>query len=792
MIRLYPSDSTLLLAELLRQCRTEAHLSQEELAERAGVAARTIGDLETGVSLSPHAITISLISEALGLDAQRREALRAVSRRRGLAVSRELPEAVSLIGREVELEAVLSLIRDDAVRLVTLTGGPGVGKTALATAAAKELTSDYGERIRYIDFGNLPEATLVPTKILLAFGVRDVWGDSITHSIATALAGPPMLMIADNFERVATAAPFIAELLAAAPQLKVLVASRVRIRLRAEHTISVGWLSLESSLALLARRVQVWSPEFRLPQQDDGAFTALAKALGGVPLAIELAAPLLRSTSAQELASRLQRVLDVLGSPDRRGRTRQRTMRDAINSSYILLEPGEQRLFRRLSVFGGHFTEEAARQVVSDDGPADTLQTLRALAALLDHSLVSASTNGSDEAEFEIHPLVGEFAAELLEREGEREAAYLSLTEYCLALANAQPRPEPLYEPATRHRLNRESAHFDIALGWLKNSGRLPTAFSLALAAAPNWIRRGESAHGYAWISSLLGDPELRVLDDALLAEVHWVASSLAKASDMDRVDAHIAIALPLKRALGDRSAVASLLDGLGVGAYLRGEYKKGRAFCEEGLAIRRELGDGLLVARSLIDLGACAADEGEFAEATRHLEEALVLFRAAGRSTGVSAVLGNLALVTLRAGSASRCELLARESIDLAERVGFVEAAKASKIVLSRALLALGDIDQAETLACSVASEESTPVLLGDVARVLASIAFAREKPRVASRLLGAASNDPIALPLAEREPHDRLVGSLRASLGRDFQVEYELGAAKGRELFATLDFRE
>lgn len=784
---------TLPLGELLRQYRTEARLSQEELAERAGIAARTIGDLETGVSLTPRAITISLLCEALGLDAECKETLRAVSRRRGLTVSRQLPEEVPLIGRELELKTALTLLRDDAVRLLTLTGGPGVGKTALATTLAKQLTADYGDAMRFIDFGNLPDATLVPTKISLAFGVRDVWGESVTGSIAAALAGHPTLMIADNFERVAVAAPFMAQLLAAAPRLKILVASRKRLHLSAERTIGVGVLSMESSLSLLTRRIQAWSPDFRLTQHDREAFSALVKALGGVPLAIELAAPLLRGASAQELASHLDHTLDVLRSTERRG-TRRRTMHDAINSSYTMLEPDDQRLFRRLAVFGGRFTEEAAQQIASDNAtPADTLQTLRSLATLLDHSLVNASTGRSDEAEFEIHPLVNEFADQLLEGHGDREAAYLRLTEYCLALANAPPGPEPLNEPETIRRFNRESAHFDIAIGWLKSSGRLSTAFSLAIAATPRWFRRGESAHGYSWMSSLLSDPASRSLDDALLAEIHLAASSLAKASaEMERSDEHIAIALPLKRALGDLAAVASLLDGAGVSAYLGGDYAKGRQLCQEGLEIRRELGDGQLIARSLLDLGACACEEGQFAEATRHLEESLALYRAAERATGVSAALSNLALVALRAGSASRCELLARESIDIAERSGYVEGAKASKIILSRALLALGDIDQAEALARAVASEHSTPNLAGDVARALASIAFARGEHRVATRFLGAASTDPIPVPLAEREPRSRLVGFLRTSLGQEFQAEYELGAAKGRELFDALQFRE
>ncbi|MGC2407678.1 MAG: tetratricopeptide repeat protein [Candidatus Cybelea sp.] len=782
------------LSELLRRYRAEAHVSQEELAERAGVSARAIGDIETGISLWPRAITISLIAEALQLDATARETLRLASSRRGLASSTELPEGAPLVGREAEMAAALALLRDEDVRLVTLTGGPGVGKTALAAAVARALDVEFGARTRFIDFAALADPMLVPTKISLAVGVRDVRGNSVAASVAAVIGGAPMLILMDNFERVAAAAPFVAELLAAAPQLKVLVASRARLRLRAERTLTVGPLATQAGIALLLERVRSFSPNFALPQDEHPALATLAETLGGVPLAIELAAPLLRTSSAAELATRLERPLDVLVTQDRRLPQRQRTMRDAIAWSYALLPPDDQRLFRRLAVFGGSFIEEGVQKIASDGASSsDALGTLRALAVLIDQNLVRMSGDFSEEALFELHPLLNEFANELLEREGERETAYLRFTEYCLQLAQTPPRPEPSHDRATRIRLQRESAHFDAALEWLRSTRRLDQAIALAFTIWPIWYRRGENVHGYAWLTSLLSDAHSGSVSDAALADAHWAALGLCESSGQpERFEEHLAVVLPRKRAAGNRGAVASLLAGAGTAAHLKGEYDKARAYLDESLTIRRELGDGLNIARSLLDLGTHMSDQGEFPQAMRYLDEALMLFRAAGRRMGTSLVLGTLALVAIRSGSPSHAALLAREAIDVAESVGFKESARTAKIVLSRTLLASGAIDEAERLARSVAdADEAAPAVPSDLARVLAAIAFERGRLRLASLLLGAASADLIGVPMADRASYQRLATALSAALGRDFDVEYAAGRKQGvRAVLAASEF--
>jgi predicted ATPase/DNA-binding XRE family transcriptional regulator len=763
------------VGELLRQYRADAHLSQKELADRAGVSARTIGNIETGVAPWPNAITLSLIAEALGLDSPSREAIRAAATRRGLrrGTKAPFPKAVELVGRESQIAAVRALLLDPATRLVTLTGGPGVGKTALAVAVAAMLRDAFADDVRFIEFATLTDPLLMPTKIALALGVSDVRGESATTSLARALADRSMLLVLDNFERMIGAATTIANLVAAAPNLKVLVTSRAPLHLSMERVVKIDALAPSAGAQLLRDRI-AHSTGDTTSVVDDAGIDALTRALGGIPLAIELSVPLLRNASAAELAARFERPLGKLVA-----------MREAIACSYALLAAGVQRVFRALAVFDGPFDEDGLQQVVGSENGAGTLEVLRAIAALVDRSLVSVVEDSAAEAEFNLHPLVREFALESLQLEGENDAAYLRLSEYCTALARGPRRPEPVADPATRARQNRESAHFDAALGWLRAAGRIRDALSLAIELWPIWYLRGANAHGYEWMRSLLACQLAEAIDDAFASDVHWAAAGLAQAAGhVDAAEQHGLAALPYKRATGDQPAVARMLAGLGMCACEKGDYATARAFLEESLAIRREIGDGLNVARALVDCGTLASDEGKFAEANARLDEALTLYRQAKRRMGASLTVGALALVAIRSNSPLAGVQLAREALRAAEAIGFKESARTAKLHLSRALSESDDPAQAEATALEVADADadgSAPA--PDVLRLLAAIEFQRGRARLAARLLGAASTAPPVpvMPLVDRPKHETLVASVAAALGAEFEHEWDAGRDGG-----------
>jgi predicted ATPase/DNA-binding XRE family transcriptional regulator len=768
---------TVPLADLLRQYRAEAHLSQDELAERAGVSARTIGDIETGVSLWPRSITISLLAEALQLGTDAREALRAAASRRGSkpGPSVRLPAGISLIGRERDVATVRALLLDPSARLVTVIGGPGIGKTSLAIATANEVSDKFGESF-FIEFATLPDAILVPTKIALALGVREVNAESAALSLATAIGARSMLLVLDNFECVASAGPIVAELLSTAPNLKVLVTSRTPLHLSMERVINLRPLDTAASARLLSDRLRAVEPDAHLPQNDP-ALTALMRMLGGVPLAIGLAAPLLRTATAAEL-TRLKHPLDVLDA-----------MRDAIQRSYTLLGSNEQRFFRALGIFRGCFTEEDAHYIEGGDAARSIFDTLRSLATLVDQNLVCASESVTDEAEFELHPLVSAFAVQMLDGEHETEATHLRLSEYCSALAGATPssRTEPSGDPAVRAKRSRESAHFDAALGWLQSTARLKSALTLGVKLWMLWYLRGENAHGHAWICSLLrtAAQSAEQIDDALLADANWAAAGLAQAANQhEEAEQHGETALLLKRALGDRPAVASILAGLGVEASFKGNYEAARRLLNESLALRRELGDSVPIARTLTDLGTHEADEGDFNAARAHLDEALTRYRAAGRRMSGSITLGVLGLIELRCGSADRAESLAREAIRMAGEIGFDISVRANKIILARALADLDRFGEAESLALEVGSHGDLSLdERAGLARLHATIACRQGRMPLAARLLGAASTAPgiPVIPLADQATYQALTATVKQALSGEFGQHWSAGRADG-----------
>ncbi len=775
----------------MRSYRTDAHLSQEALAQRAGISARTIGDIETGIARSPRAITISLLAEALDLGSVEREALRRAARRRGPAAARAAagaPEdAPVLIGREADLAAIARLTQG-ANHIVTLTGGAGVGKTALALRFAHDAAERFGGDVFVVALAPIPDAALVPAKVALAVGIRDARGASVAAAIAAAIGDRPTLFVLDNFEHVTGAGAFVAALAAAMSVLRIVVTSRVPLRVAGERTLAVGPLTPTDATRLLIARARRDAPEFPVIDGEAAALGTIVRTLDGIPLAIELAAPLLRVMSAEELARRLAHPLDVLvDSGD--GSPRRRTMRDAIAWSYGLLAPQQQRTMRRLGIFTGPFGLEAAQHVIGDEPVADALATLRALAGLTDHSLVRIVEHGAGEPRFEVPALVRDYLAEQLAASDEAGPLRRRVADYCAELVAADgPLRAIVGDAAMNERLDLESPNFDAVLDWARATDRIALGLLLAVRLRQFWWLRGAYAHGYVWLSSLLALAEGRSdVDEGLIASGDAAAASLAQAlGRFDLSAAHIRRALPVKRAHGDRGAVAALLSGLGIGCGHAGDYPAGREFLREGLAIRRELGEPVAIAQSLCDLGANASSDGDFPAAAAYLEEALHLFRGAGDDVGVGATLGNLALLALRTQVPARAELFAAEGTRFAQRAGFDDGVRVTRYLSAWAVLERGDDAGAEALlrdAVRIADDGSANLPAADVLRLRAAIEHARGRDAAAARFLGAASIAPAAddVPPADAAGHARLEGAVRDALGAAFAAEWEAGRAGG-----------
>jgi predicted ATPase/transcriptional regulator with XRE-family HTH domain len=747
--------------EVLRRYRRAAGLTQEELAEQARLSVRAIADLERGARRWPYKDTVALLADALALPAEERAALIAAARRpRAPAAARAAPPRPTascerppcllllpltpLLGREHEEAAVMHLLRRDPhagapVRLLTLTGPGGVGKTRLALQVAEALQDAYADGVVFVSLAALGDPALVAATLAQALGLRETGGAPLQESLVEALRLKHMLLLLDNFEQVGAAAPLLADLLSACRQLTVLVTSRAALHVQGEHHFDVPPLALPDAaqeptaeamarspaVALFVQRAQAVRPTFQLTETTAPAVAAICRRLDGLPLAIELAAAWIKVLAPQTLLERLAGArgstpLQLLtdGGADRPWR--QHTLRHTIVWSHDLLAGAEQALFRRLAVFAGGCSLDAAEAVCSPAwsvprpaaaGPTTTSpaarrappggapsteagrSVLHGLAALVDKSLLrvedSLSTRDAGhppqvgrtadpdaEPRFTMLETIREYARECLAASAEDDALRRAHATYFLALAEeAAPALTGPGQAAWLPRLEREQDNLRSALQWAQESGEPEVGLRLAGALWRFWYVRGQPSEGRGWLEGLLAlagsDGPAGVAASVRAQALHGAGVLARLLGDYGRATALHEESLTLRRGLHDTAGIAASLGGLGLVADHQGDYLRAAALYEEGLALCREIGDQWGSASMLSNLGQAAIHQGDYARAAALYAESLALARHIGDRWGIAVALNNVGDVARHQGDDGRAAAACDESLALFGALG-------------------------------------------------------------------------------------------------------------------------
>jgi predicted ATPase/DNA-binding CsgD family transcriptional regulator/tetratricopeptide (TPR) repeat protein len=555
------------------------------------------------------------------------------------------PQPVTrLIGRAQELVAARDIFLHSGQRLLTLTGPGGVGKTRLALALAANVGDHFADGVVYVDLAQVPSPDLVGVAITRALGVREVGSRSVVHGIVTHLRHQELLLLLDNFEHLLPAAPIVAQMLASCPGLAVLVTSRAPLHLDGERLFEVPPLSLPGScsstgasaaigqpcsvatvaaadaVTLFVERVRAVQAGFALTETNAPVVARICERLDGLPLAIELAAARCRVLSPQGLLSRLERTLPVLTDGHRGTDPRHASLAQAIAWSYELLSPAEQIAFRRLAVFAGGFTLEAAEQVATLD-PASSLDLVAALHA---QSLITRREITDGEIRFGMLETVPEFALEMLEASGESAAVRRRHAEYCLAAAAGArwvlPRPGNWWVT-----FEREWSNFASALGWAATSGEAVLGLQLGGELFGYWMLRGGIPEGITALERLLASAgnesaTVRGRGATALGFLHWFSGNIERAQPLSA----------------------------------------------ESLELAETQGDVAEIAVNLFLQGFLAEAAGDLSLAVRLLREARSRYQSMNAASGSAAVAGHLGRILWRQGQRHEGKALLKEAVDV------------------------------------------------------------------------------------------------------------------------------
>ena len=671
---------------LLRERRTSASLTQEELAERAGISARAIADVERGVIRAPRRDTLELLADALELSDKERDEWRQLRRqlsmrRSGAAPAPALPQPPNqLIGRDREVNALINLVTQPDTRLVTITGPGGVGKTRIALAVGHALQDRFADGVAYVELASVRDSELLVTTIAQHLGIRDGDQEKLRSRLMKFLAQRNMLLILDNAEHLRPAAADLAALLSGSSTLHMLVTSRAGLRIGAEYEFPVVPLrlpewdgarasaSLQSypAIQLFVQRARQVRPEFSLTDENSAAVSSICAYLDGLPLAIELAAARIKLLPPEQIVPRLVHRLGFLSDGLADAPDRHQTMRAAIGWSYDLLDEVDQQVFRSLSTFVGGWTLEAAEALAPPGVDID-----ESLSALANDNLINQTFSADGEARFSMLETVREFGLEQLQELGEWDDAMNRHAGYFLEISErADPELRGPDQGAWLVRLSTEMANLRAALGTLHQPDQSPEA-GLRMVAALSWFweTRGHVSEGRSWlIRSLERDSQSDVPRMKALVGAGWFAHIQ---QDSSAALPYLNDGLAMARDAGDRWWEAWVLHLMGRVAYFDGDADAAARYGEASLEIARELDEPWIVAWDEHLFGLAAFIRDDLEASRRHYERSLEIRQTIGYPEGISLMHGLLGVLSVREGDMAAALQQLRRGLDVGQRIG-------------------------------------------------------------------------------------------------------------------------